>query len=116
GLRQDGGGGHPGRERGGGALDRPAPLANLLRMLVGPALHRLENVLMLPSRDPSLVAGGAALLDGAALTGVGPVAAQDHSIFLVRVAIGEPFTGRTDVNVLLSHVAKVLLAEAPFRL
>jgi hypothetical protein len=30
--------------------------------------------------------------------------------------VGEPLTGRTNVNVLLSHVAKVLLAEAPFRL
>src|SRR5712671_7143796 len=28
----------------------------------------------------------------------------------------QPLTGRTNVAVLLSHVAKVLLAEAPFRL
>src|SRR5207249_19697 len=50
--------------------------AHLLRMLVEPALHRLENVLMLPSRDPSLLAGGAALPDGAnrrwSNSGVGP--------------------------------------------
>jgi hypothetical protein len=30
-------------------LDCLAPLAHLLRMLVEPALHRVENVLMLPS-------------------------------------------------------------------
>jgi len=30
--------------------------------------------------------------------------------------LGELFAGRTNVNVLRSHVAKVLLAEAPFRL
>jgi hypothetical protein len=29
--------------------------------------------------------------------------------------ISEPFAGRTNVNVLLSQVAKVLLAEAPLR-
>src|ERR1700693_6249584 len=50
-------------------LDRLAPLAHLLRMLVEPALHRLENVLVLPSGDPPLLAGGAAMLDGAALAG-----------------------------------------------
>src|ERR1017187_6856568 len=32
-------------------LDRLAPLAHLLRMLVEPALHRLENALMFPSGD-----------------------------------------------------------------
>src|SRR6187455_222327 len=76
-------------------LDRFAPLAHLLRMFVEPALHGFENVLMLPSGDPTLLAGGAAVLDGAALAGVGPVAAQDQSIFLVRVMVGEPFTGLT---------------------
>src|SRR5215207_5150437 len=79
-------------------------------------LHRLENALMLPSGDPSFLAGGAALLDGAALAAVGPLAAQEQSIFLVGVVVTEPFTGRTNVNVLLGHVAEVLLAEAPFRL
>jgi hypothetical protein len=54
-------------------------------------------MLMLPSGDPSLLAGGAAVLDGAALAGVGPVAAQDQSIFFVRVVVGEPFSGRTEI-------------------
>jgi hypothetical protein len=31
-------------------------------------------MLMLPSGDPALLAGGAALLDGAALTSIGPIA------------------------------------------
>src|SRR5476649_1578777 len=96
-------------------LDRLAPLAHLLRMLVEPALHRLENGLMFPSGDPSLLAGGATVLDGAALAGVGPVAAQGQSVFLGRVVVGEPFAGRTDVNVLPSQIAEVLLAEAPCR-
>ena len=43
-------------------LNRLAPLAHLLRMLVEPALYRIENGLMLPSGDPSLFSGGAAVL------------------------------------------------------
>src|ERR1700730_6040615 len=94
-------------------LDRLAPLAHFSRMLVEPALNGLENMLMLPTRDPSLLAGGAAMLDEAALASVGPVTMQDQPMFLVREVVGEPFTGRTDVDILLSHVAEVLLAEAP---
>jgi hypothetical protein len=45
------------------------------RMLVEPAPHRLENVLMLPSSDSSLLAGGAAVLDSAVPAGLGLVAA-----------------------------------------
>ena len=44
-----------------GMLDRFAPLAHLLRMLVEPALNGFENVLMLPSCDPSLLGGGTAM-------------------------------------------------------
>ena len=99
-----------------GMLDGLAPLAHLLRMLVEPPLHRFENVLMLPSGDASLLCGGAGILDGATLADIGPVAAQDQSVFLGCGMVAEPFTGGTNVNVLISHVAEVLLAEAPFRL
>ena len=36
---------------------------------------------------------------GAALAGVGPVAAQEQAVFLGRVAIGEPFTDETNIDV-----------------
>src|SRR5260370_41427355 len=97
-------------------LDRLAPLTNFRRIFVEPALPGLENVLMLPSSDPSLLGGGAAVLDGAAPAGVGPVAVQAQSVFFGREGVGEPLSGRTNVNILLRHVAEVLLAEAPFRL
>jgi hypothetical protein len=42
--------------------------------------------------------------------------AQDQSIFLVREVVGKLLTGRANVNVLLRHVAEILLAEAAFRL
>jgi hypothetical protein len=50
-------------------------------MFVEPALYRLKNVLVLPSGNPSLFTGGAAVLNGAALASVCPVAAQDQSVF-----------------------------------
>src|SRR5674476_496276 len=115
-LHQEVGCSHPGLDRAEGMLNRLAPLAHLFRMFVEPALHRLKNVFVLPSGDPSLLAGGAVMLDGAALPGIGPIAAQDQSVFLGRVVVGELLAGRTHVNVLLSHIAEVLLAEAPFRL
>jgi hypothetical protein len=63
-------------------LDRFAPLAHLLRMLVEPALNGFENVLMLPSCDPSLLGGGTAMFDGAALADVGQISPQHQSMFL----------------------------------
>jgi hypothetical protein len=109
---QEASGTHPSLDRAEGMLNRLAPLAHLLRMLVEPVLDGFENVLMLPSGDPSLLAGSAAVFDGAALANIGLVAAQDQSIFLGSEVIGELFAGGTDVNVLLSHVAEVLFADA----
>ena len=67
-------------------------------------------------RDPALLAGGAAIFYDASLADVGPVAVQDQPVLLIGIVIGEPFTGRTDVNILLGHIAEVLFAKASFRL
>ena len=45
-------------------------------MLVEPLLDGLENMLVLPTGDPALLARGAAILDGASPADIGPVAAQ----------------------------------------
>src|ERR1700751_4931727 len=50
------------------------------------------------------------------MTGGGPVATQDHAFVLGCKGIGELLAGRTNVNVLVSHVAEVLLAEGSFGL
>jgi hypothetical protein len=92
-------------------LDRLTPLAHLLRMLIEAALHCFKKGLMLPTGDPPLFARGAFTFYRAALTDVGPVAAQDQSIFLGRVAVGELLTGRTEISVLLGCVAEVLLSK-----
>ena len=59
-LHQEVGCSHPGLDRAERVFDRLAPLPHLLWMLVEAALHRLKNVLMLPSGDPSLLTSGAA--------------------------------------------------------
>ena len=58
-------------------LSRLATLAHSVRVLIEAFLYGLQHMLMLPARDPSLLASGAALFDSAALTGVGPVAVQN---------------------------------------
>ena len=93
--------------------NRLTSLAHLLRVLIGPALYHLDNVLMLPSLDPSFVALGAAVLDGTMPAGLGRVAVHDQAFFLARVGVGKPSAGRANVNILLCDVAEVLLAEAP---
>src|SRR6202795_4256023 len=97
-------------------LNRLTSLPHLLRMLVEPALHHLDNVLMLPSLDPSLVALGAVVLDGTVPASFGRVAVHNQAFVLAGVGVGEPFARRTNVNILLGDVAEVLLAETPFRL
>src|SRR5689334_12471800 len=82
-------------------LDCLPPLAHLLRMLIEPPLHRLKDALMLPSGDPPLFAGGAAMLNRTSLAGVGPITVQDQAIFLVRVVVGEALAGRRDVNIFI---------------
>ena len=83
-------------------------------MLIEPALYHLENVLMFPSLDPSFVSLSATVLDGTVPAGLGRVAVHDEALFLAGVEVGEPFAGRTNINILLGDVAEVLLAEAAF--
>jgi len=73
---------HPGFERSERMLDGLAPQAHFSRVLVEPALHDFEKLLMLPSRDPALFARRALALDRAALADVGPIT-PDKEPFLI---------------------------------
>ena len=55
-LHQEVGCAHPASTVPKGVLDGLAPLAHFFRMLIEPALHRLKNVLILPSGDPTFLA------------------------------------------------------------
>ena len=48
-LHEEVGSPRPSLDRAEGMLDRLTPLTHLLRMLIKPALHGLDNMLMLPS-------------------------------------------------------------------
>ncbi len=76
---------HPHLERAEGMLNRLAPAAHGLGILIQPLLHNFENVLMLPSRDAAFFACGALILDCAGLAGVRPVASQLLPVFLVGI-------------------------------
>src|SRR5580704_7117069 len=97
-------------------LDRLAASTHRIWILIQARLHGIDNVLVLPPLDAALRSLRALSFQRARAARVGPVMAQDNSIFLVREVVGELLTGRTNVNVLLSHVAEILLAEAAFRL
>jgi hypothetical protein len=69
------GGAHPHLQRAKGMLGRLATLAHRVRVLIEALLYGLQQMLMLPARDPPLLASRATLFNSAALTGIGPVAA-----------------------------------------
>jgi hypothetical protein len=68
-------------------LDSLTAPAHGLGVLVEPSLDGLKDVFVLPAGDPALLACRAAVLDGAVLSGVGPVAVQDQLVLLVRVVV-----------------------------
>ena len=86
--------------------------AHLVRVAVEPVLHRLENGLVLPPRDPALLAGRTLSLQRARLTSRRPVAAQRLAVLLVRVPVGQPLASGTAIDIIRRNVDEVLLAEA----
>ena len=115
-LHQEMGGAHPGLDGAERVLDRLAPLSHGLRVLIEPLLDSLEHMLVLPAADPALFARGALRLQGAGRADGCPIAAQGQAVFFACEAIGETRPGRTDIDVLIGDVAKVLFAEPALRL
>src|SRR5664279_6618839 len=97
-------------------LDRLATSTHCIRISVQARLHSINNILVLPPLNSTLRSLRALSLQRAGAARVGPIAVQDQSFFLVREVVGELLTGRTNVDVLFTHIAKILLAKAAFRL
>src|SRR5439155_22833786 len=95
---------------------RLAASTHCIRISVQARLHSIDNILVLPPLAATLLSLRALSLQRAGAARVGPVVVQDQSLFLARAVVGDLFTGRTNVDVLPSHVAEILLAEAAFRL
>ena len=102
---------HSGLYRAEGMLDRLAPRAHGLRVLVEPLLHGLDDMLVLPPCDPALHCRRAAALERAGPAGVGPVAAQPQPVFDGGEVVFQPLAGGTAIDVLLWQIDKVLLAK-----
>src|ERR1700731_1145923 len=69
-------------------------------------------MLMLPERDPPLLAGCATRFERTVTAGVGPIALQLLPVLLVGVVVLQLFAGRTAIHILIAEIDKVLLAEA----
>src|SRR6476661_3294175 len=104
---------HPHLQRAKRMLNRLAASTHRIRISVQARLHSIDNILVLPPLDATLWSLRALSLQRAGAARVGPVVVQDQSIFLVRKVVGELLTGRTNVDVLLSHVAESCLPKRP---
>lgn len=66
-------GAHPGLDRAEGVLGRAASQGHRVGVAAKTLAYLVDQMLVLPSRDPAFLAGGAAVLQGAMLTVVDPV-------------------------------------------
>src|SRR6202000_3204114 len=107
---------HAGLHRAKRMLDCLSTLSHRFRVCIKALLHRFEQMLMLPSWNPSLWPGRALGFERAILTGCRPVAPHPLAIFLTREAIWQLLPSRATIGVFLRQIDKVLLAEAPVRL
>ena len=93
---------HPVLDGSERVLDGVEPDVHFLRMLVEPALDRLDDMFMFPARDAAFLALGTEILDRASLTGIGPVAVQRLSVFHVGEVMRQAFASRANVDAMLT--------------
>ncbi len=89
-----------------------APLAHGIRVSAEALLHGLQDVLILPAGDASLLASGTASLERAVAARIGPIAPQLLPVLLVRVVVLELLASRTAIDIIVAKIDKVLLAES----
>src|SRR5262245_33106929 len=97
-------------------FDCLAALTHGVRVRIKALLHGVEQMLVLPPRDPPLRPCRALRFERALGTRGRPVAPQNLAVLLVRIAIGQPLASWTAIGILLGQIDEVLLAEAPLRL
>jgi len=69
------------------------------RIFVEPFLYGLDNLLVLPPRDPTLFARRALGLDWAATTRIGPITPKFLALLLSCKPIGKFLTRRAAINI-----------------
>ena len=93
-------------------LDRLSTLAHGFWVCIKALLHRFEQMLVVPSRNPPLWPRRALGFERTILTG-GGLAPHPLAIFLIREAILQEFASWTAISVLFWQIDKILLAETP---
>ena len=105
--RQEMGVPHPSLDRAERVFDRAAAQGHRVRVPAQPFAHRIDQMLMLPSRDPAFLTTGAAVPDRTLLTGIGPVATDLQPVFLARVAVGQLFTRGAGIDIACRVIGKI---------
>src|SRR5262249_70063 len=97
-------------------LDRLAACAHGVWIFVEPFLHGLDNPLVLPPRDATLLSCRALSFDWAGMARIGPITAKFLAVLLSRKTEREFLTRRAPIYVLLGLIDKILLGEPARRL
>ena len=106
---------HPHLDGAEGVLDRLAPCSHRIGVSIEPCLHRVEHLLVLPSRDPPLRPLGAFHFQRTRAARIRPIAVQLLTFFLVRKIVFELLARRTAIDIFIGQIDEVLLAETAFR-
>src|SRR5262245_63322465 len=93
-------------------LDCLTTRAHGIRILVEPFLHRLDNLLVLPPRDPTLFARRALGLDWAATTRIGPITVKCLAVLLGRIAILQFLARWAPIDICIGHAREGLMRTA----
>ena len=103
---------HSHLHRAKGVLHRFSAYPHSLRVVVEAPLNRFQHVLMLPARNPPLLAGRAARLERTVTADIGPVAPELLPVLFVGVVVVQLFASRAAIHILVAEIDKVLFAEA----
>ena len=103
---------HAGFHRAERMFDCLPPLPHGLGVVVEAPLYLFQNALMLPARNPPLLASRAASFECTVAARIGPIAPQLLAVLLVGVVVDQLFASRTAIRILVAEIDKVLLAEA----
>src|SRR5580700_5026797 len=80
-------------------------------VVVEASLYLFQNMLMLPARDPPLLASCTANFECTVATRVGPIAPELPPSLFVGVVVGQLFASRTTIRILVAEIDKVLFAK-----
>ena len=88
-------------------LNRFTALAHPLRMFIKTTFDIFKDIFVFPTSDPAFPGRGALILDGAGRTRLAPITAHGEPRLDIGEVIDQTLTGRTKVDIVDGHIAKV---------